>query len=105
MGRVVKPGEPLFLEEDTAAVIALAEEERDTCPACGFLKVWCRDPAHQFSFEAREEQCWATYSVAAKRDQKTKQGMHPATRDSLQLAPRFRKDADPRLDAGLDFDE
>ena len=94
------PGEPLFLDADTDAAVALAEEEADTCPSCGLPKVWCRDPDYQFAFEAEEEQCHATYALAAHRaavDEKR----DDATRTAVQMAARFRKTVEPDLLAGL----
>lgn len=34
MGRAVTPGEPLWLDEDRAWAMALAEVEADECPDC-----------------------------------------------------------------------
>lgn len=35
LGRVVKPGEPLFLDEDTNWALALHAEEAEQCRGCG----------------------------------------------------------------------
>lgn len=35
LGRVVGPGEPLWLDEDRAWALALADVEADQCPDCG----------------------------------------------------------------------
>jgi len=94
------PGEPLFLEDDTAAVIALAEEERDTCPSCGMPKAWCRDPANQFGvFEHYEETCHVTRLLADQRAtwKDWPQGQQAAT----QLSARFREGREPDIGAGL----
>jgi hypothetical protein len=102
-GRVVEPGEPAFLPEDTDGAIALAEEERDTCPSCGMLKVWCRDPANQFAtFEANEEQCHATFAVAAHR-QAVREQRDEATSAAVQTSAAFRSGKKPDLMAGLDL--
>jgi hypothetical protein len=96
------PGEPLFTEDDTAAALALAEEERDTCPACGFLKVWCRDPNNQFgAFEPHVEFCWATYRLADHRSMIEQMG--ESQRAAAQVSPRFREGREPDLTAGLDL--
>jgi hypothetical protein len=100
-----KPGEPLFLQEDTDLAVALAEEERDTCPACGLPKAWCRDPANQFAaFEAREDTCFATYALAmhhkgvdAKRSDET--------RAATQTSVRFAAGREPDFGAGLDLED
>lgn len=103
-GRVVLPGEPEFLAEDTDLLVALAEEERDTCPQCGYLKVWCRDKDNQFAFQAVEEQCHATYALVAHRDGVDKDRTGPA-RAAAQTYARFRKGHEPDLLAGLDLGE
>lgn len=107
MGRPLPaPGEPLFLEEDTAAAIALAEEERDTCQVCGLPRVWCRTGGLEDvgRFDVKEDTCWATYRLALRREALEKEGAHPATRQARQLVPRFRKGYTPDFAAGLDID-
>lgn len=95
------PGEALFLEEDTAAAVALAEEERDTCPSCGLPKVWCRDPANQFAgFEAHEETCFATYALAIHRNGVDKK-RSDESRAATQMSVRFADGKSPDLEAGL----
>lgn len=102
-GRVVEQGEPLFLVEDTDGAIALAQEERDTCPSCGFPKVWCSDPANQFdAFEAHERQCHATYALAIHREV-VNEGRDAATRDAVQIRARFRPGKQPDIYQGLDL--
>lgn len=104
-GRAVAPGEALFTREDTDAAVALAEEERDTCPSCGMLRAWCRDPAHQFAFDAVEEVCWPTYRMSLRRTSGEFKGYDDATRDAVQLAARFRDGHTPDPLAGLDLDD
>lgn len=104
MGRVVKPGEPQFLEDDTAAVIALAEEERDTCPSCGYPKAWCRVDNGRNHFDLREDFCWATYRRVLRTDSGEWKQKHEPSRAATQLSVRFAKGFVPPLDAGLDFD-
>ena len=94
------PGEPLFTPEDTAAAIALAEEERDTCPSCGLPKAWCRDSTNQFSvFETHEEQCHATYAMAVHRAKVTDRS--DETKAATQLSVLFAAGRVPDFDAGL----
>jgi hypothetical protein len=82
-------------------VIALAEEERETCPSCGFPKAWCQDPRAQFgAFEAHESTCFATYALAMHRkgvDEKRTD----ETRVSTQTSIRFAPGREPDLEAGL----
>ena len=101
MGRVQKPGEPWFLPEDTDGAIALAEEERDTCPSCGMPKAWCRDPANQFAFEPREEMCFVTWRLAQHRNGQNWQGKHDDTKQATQVVARFRDGREPDIAAGL----
>lgn len=100
------PGESLFTREDTDWAIALAEEERDTCPACGFPKVWCRDPDGQFpAFEPAEEVCGATHRLVMHQESEAWKAKHDDTRRATQLSVRFRPGHEPRIDAGLDLDD
>lgn len=103
-GRVVQPGEPEFLPEDVDLLLALAEEERDTCPSCGLLKAWCRDKDNQFAFEAAEEQCHATYALVSHQATVSK-ARDAATKDAIQTSARFRSTFRPDLLAGLDLPE
>lgn len=101
-GRVQQPGEPYFLRQDTDLAIALAEEERDTCPSCGLPKAWCRDVDNQFAFEAHEEQCHVTYTLAARRNA-VAEGRSEEVRAAIQTTARFIKGKEPDLAAGLDL--
>ncbi len=93
----------MFLEDDTAAALALAEEERDTCPSCGWPKVWCRDKANQFAFDAHEEMCWPTWRLAQRRDSGEWKSKHPATQAATMLSARFRQGHEPDVGAGLEL--
>lgn len=96
------PGEPMFLAEDTAAALALAEEEQNTCPSCGLPKDWCRDPANQFgTFEPHQEFCWASYRLA---DYRAKKKFSDPQKASVQISARFAKGREPRAEAGLDIE-
>lgn len=98
------PGEPLFTDEDTAYAMALAEEEADTCPSCGLLKVVCRDPAYQFGgFDTNVETCWATHRVAVEREKFAE--AHDATRAAVQISPRYADGRAPAAEVGLGLDE
>lgn len=102
-GRVVGPGEPEFLPEDTDGAIALAEEERDTCPSCGMQKAWCRDPVNQFGvFEPHQEFCWASYRLADFRKAKFDK-LSESQQASWQVWAGFREGHEPAIEAGLDL--
>lgn len=59
MGRAVAPGEPLWLDEDRAWALALAQVERDSCPDCG--QPWSESSSkdHEFAYEAELLRCHA----------------------------------------------
>lgn len=65
MGRVQKPGEPYFLEEDTEAVFEHFEEQALKCPGCGLPRdeTFATDPEHALvlerSFESSAVRCYA----------------------------------------------
>ncbi|MET9479882.1 hypothetical protein [Streptomyces sp. NPDC006638] len=59
MGRVVAPGEPMWLDEDRAWALALAEVEADRCPDCGNPWSEVSDRAHEFSYQADLVRCHA----------------------------------------------
>jgi hypothetical protein len=95
------PGEALFLEEDTAAAVALAEEERDTCPSCGLAEGVVPRPGQPVrAFEAHEDTCFATYALAVHRkgvDEKRSD----ETRAATQTSVRFAAGREPDIEAGL----
>jgi hypothetical protein len=96
------PGEPLFTRHDTDLAVALAEEEADTCEACGLPKAWCRDNADgRYRFDVEESWCWATYRVASRQDTNKFQKAHAPTKRATQMRPKFRKGYEPDLTAGL----
>jgi hypothetical protein len=99
-----QPGEPLFTDEDTAYVIALAQEKRDHCPSCGLLKAVCRHPDYQFAFEVEQDQCHATAALAAFQNSEAWTGKHAVTKDATQLSVRFRDGKQPPLDVGLQLE-
>lgn len=93
-------GEPYFLTEDTDLAIALAAEEADTCPSCGYPKAWCRPQENQFAFEVQSEQCHVTYALATHG----KVAAEDASRQAAQRSARFRAGYEPDTGAGLDLE-
>jgi hypothetical protein len=81
----------------------LAEEEADTCPSCGMLKVFCRNKDYQYGFRVVEEQCHATYALAA--NQVENKNRDDTTRRAIQTSVRFGSEVQPDLLAGLDLVE
>ena len=96
-------GEPLFTAEDTAWAIALAEEERDTCPACGYPKAWCRDPGNQFAFEPNEEECFVAKRLSQHQSSDRWKAKQDDTKAATQVSARFRAGHEPDFDAGLNL--
>lgn len=99
------PGEPLWLLEDTAAAIALAEEEADQCPQCGMPKAWCRDNKNgRARFEVDEGFCWATYQIAQRQEALDKKKPPASMRAATTVAAKFREGYEPDVGAGLGLD-
>jgi hypothetical protein len=99
-----RPGEPLFLQDDTDLAVALALEERDTCPSCGLPKAWCRNnDKGRASFDVSEEMCWATRRLAIRQDADDKNKVNPIDRRATQLSVRFRPGYEPDIGAGLNI--
>jgi hypothetical protein len=98
-----REGEPLYTQEDHDWFVALAEERRDTCPACGLLKAVCRDKARQFDFVVVEDQCNATRALADH--QEAKKDRNVSQQRSMQVSIAFREGKSPPLDVGLDLVE
>jgi hypothetical protein len=100
-----QPGEPLFLPADTEMAVALAEEERDTCPACGLPTAWCRqNEGGRWRFDVDESFCWATYRVASRQNTGKWRSAHEETRQATQLRVKFRPGHEPAMTAGLGID-
>lgn len=99
------PGEPLFTEEDTAYAVALAEEERDTCRACGLPRAICRNPKSKFGiFAGNHDFCYASYTLHDYQKARVK-GLSDAQQASVQFGVGFRKGHEPDASAGLGLDE
>jgi hypothetical protein len=103
-GRVVGTGEPEFLPEDTDGAVALAEEEGDTCPACGRPMAICRSPDVKWTdLDVVEEECHFTMRIAQHTVGDKWRGKSPESRASTMLGTRFREDREPDWTAGLDL--
>lgn len=64
MGRVVKQREPLWLPEDRAWALALAEVEADQCPGCSRPWSEVSDPAAEDTYQAEVMRCHACSASA-----------------------------------------
>jgi putative lipase involved disintegration of autophagic bodies len=81
MGRVVRPGEPLWLPEDRAWALALLEVEADACPECRQPWHEATDPKNEFGYSAEVIRCHActtsSKAVKAKQDKgESVEGLH-----------------------------
>ncbi|MFE6785201.1 hypothetical protein ACFVFF_23380 [Streptomyces sp. NPDC057680] len=65
MGRAVAPGEPLWLDEDRAWALALAQVEQDSCPDCRQPWTEASHQDNEFGYEAELIRCHAC-STGAK---------------------------------------
>jgi hypothetical protein len=96
----------MFLAEDTAAALALAEEQADACKQCGMPKVWCRDNDHgRARFDLDEEFCWATYRIALRQKKQNTEKTDDAMRAAYVYSPKFVKGQEPDMLAGLGIND
>lgn len=63
-GRVVGPGEPLWLPEDRAWALALALVESEQCPGCGQPLAETTAADAQYAYRAISVRCHACAAVA-----------------------------------------
>jgi hypothetical protein len=67
-------------------------------------KAWCREnKGGRQRFEVSEDFCWATWRIAVRQDQQSKEKVDPATQRATQMSARFRKGYEPDIYAGLDL--
>lgn len=67
LGRVVQPGEPLWLDEDRTWALALLEVEKDPPHRCGHYLSETLDPANENAYTVDVlGQCAACYALDAK---------------------------------------
>ena len=64
LGRVVAPGEPLWLREDRAWALALLEVEADACPECRQPWGEATAPDNEFAYRATLVRCHACATSA-----------------------------------------
>lgn len=66
LGRVVSAGEPLWLDEDRAWALALADVEADSCPDC--KRPWSEtsSPESEGTYQAEVLRCHACSAGATK---------------------------------------
>jgi hypothetical protein len=81
LGRVVEPGEPLWLPEDRAWALALLNVEADCCPECRQPWSEATDRANEEAYRAELIRCHActasAHTVKAYQDKGgTAEGLH-----------------------------
>lgn len=76
-GRVVRPGEPAWTQQDTDLAIAITEIEAERCDGCGHPVGESMDPDTEFGWKADALRCHA----CAARDRKAR-GMGESFDDS-----------------------
>lgn len=59
LGRVVRDGEPLWLDDDRDAAIALLEEESDECSGCGQPRSESMSPKADGAYDVEMLRCHA----------------------------------------------
>lgn len=59
MGRVVRDGDPQWLQEDTDLAIAFTDIEDMQCPGCGHDRSQSMDMANTFAYRAEPAKCHA----------------------------------------------
>ena len=64
LGRVVRDGEPLWLDDDRDAAIALLEEESDECSGCGQPRSASMSATADGAYEVQMLRCHACAAKA-----------------------------------------
>lgn len=81
--RSVTLTEPDWSEMDRALLLALLEEQAETCPSCGHLMSECRDPRTAGRWQVTEEVCQpsrVTQAAAESVNEAGKRGVLLKTR-------------------------
>lgn len=78
MGRAVAPGEPLWLDEDRAWALALAEVEKDCCPDCGHPWSEASAAENEFEYDVSLLRCHACAAGARKSKHFQESGGDPS---------------------------
>jgi hypothetical protein len=65
LARAVTAHEPLWTDEDRGELLALLEEEADTCPGCGHPNSECRDRSSVGQWRLVSKTCWACLVLEA----------------------------------------
>jgi len=77
--RSVTVSSPEWTDDDRALVLALREEQANTCPMCGHPMDECRDPATARTWRVHEEICQAgrvAQAIADNRAEEHVRGLH-----------------------------
>lgn len=71
LGRVVEPGEPLWLIEDTELELAWQAWREDACPGCGHPRSETFDPDNAGRYVSHRLRCHACAVIDEARDNKS----------------------------------
>ena len=69
-GRTVKPGEPLWLEDDREVADAVLLLDAETCPRCGTRDdEWQDEKGEPYvpEYKATERKCWGCVAIESKQ--------------------------------------
>lgn len=66
LGRVVGPEEPLWLDDDTEAVLAFLDYEKALCSGCGHSRLESFNRRYSFAYEAEVVRCHSCKAKAHK---------------------------------------
>lgn len=73
MGRVQRPGEPLWLPDDIDVALAYFAEKAMECPGCGRSRDETMDPQAEGRFRAKSMRCFACQAQQVEADRFAKQ--------------------------------
>lgn len=89
MGRVVRPGEPLWTQEDSSLAVALTIAEATTCSGCGQDRRESTEKENEFAYEIEAIRCHA----CATRDRFVGNLPENFSRAGAAFIPRLKEQA------------
>jgi hypothetical protein len=78
--------EPDWSDEDRGLVLALLQEQAETCPSCGHPVSLCRDPSTAGRWTVMEDLCQPSRVAQAKQEEVFEQ-----KRRGVQIATRLNR--------------
>jgi hypothetical protein len=89
LGRLVQPGEPLWLDDDRDWALALTEYENDICDGCGQPRSQTTAPEAEYAYRAVAIRCHGCKTAAGATEPFTSPG---ATTAGLLIAVTRRSE-------------